>query len=223
MGGSSGWPALPELDEAAPAQARRAWGKVPHEERFRRQRRQLLAAAAKLASRHGYHATRLQDIVTEAGLSKSTFYEHFASKEDCFVELYRHVSAAMLRAGIDAAEETLAQGPYVTVLAVIQAMTGYVSQNPRLAEVLGEEVSASHPLVAQERDDNQKRLAELFTTLARRLDSPLSNEELRLSAMVLVQGMIAVIRELRRKGTRFDARLEAMARLACRGMALGDR
>jgi AcrR family transcriptional regulator len=218
MGGA--WPAVPQIDDATPATQRRAWGKVAHEDRFREQRRQLLRAAAELASAHGYHATHVSDIVSQAGLSKTTFYEHFRSKEDCYIELHRRVSAAMLREGIAAADEAIDRGPFETVLAVMQAMTGYVAQNPRLADVLRDEVSASHPAITQERNDNQRRTVELFIRLGQRLESPLSKEELKLSSTVLVQGVIAVLPQLRKKPARFDENLRSIARLACRGMGL---
>ncbi len=203
-----------------PARRRRAWGKVPHEDRFRSQRRELLRAASKIASKKGYQATHVADIVTEAGLSKSTFYEHFRSKEDCFIELHRRVSAALLRAGIAAAERSVDQGPFEAVLAVMEAMTGYVSQNPRLADVLREEIGASHPLIQQERRENLRRTVELYVTLAKRLGTSLPDDELRLSSTVLVQGVIAVLPQLRRKPAVFEENLRSIARLACRGMGL---
>jgi AcrR family transcriptional regulator len=221
MGGA--WPAVPRVIDATPARRRRAWGKVAHADRFKSQRRDLLRAAAKLASRFGYQATHVSDIVAEAGLSKTTFYDHFKSKEDCFVELHRRVSAAMLREGIAAAERSAKLGPYETVLAVLRAVTGYVAQNPRLADVLREEVSASHPAIAEERAENQRRIVELFVTVARRLETPLPDDELRLSSTILVQGVIAVLPQLRKKQTRFDENLSSIARLACRGMGFEGR
>ncbi|HWL66405.1 MAG TPA: TetR/AcrR family transcriptional regulator [Actinomycetota bacterium] len=218
MGGA--WPAVPQIEDATPAKQRRAWGKVAHEDRFRDQRRQLLRAAAKLASRKGYQATHVSDIVSEAGLSKTTFYEHFKSKEDCFVELHRRVSSAMLRAGISAAEDAIEKGPFETVLAVIRAMTGYVAQDPRLADVLRDEVSASHSAIVQERKENQKHTIELFITLAQRFGSALPKEELEISSIVLVQGVIAVLPQLRKRAAGFDENLRSIARLACRGMGL---
>lgn len=39
-------------------------------------------------SRHGYGATTLRELVTLAGVSKSTFYEHFESKQECFLATF---------------------------------------------------------------------------------------------------------------------------------------
>ncbi len=60
-------------------------------------RSRLLQAMAHLASAKGVAATTIADLVAEAGVSKRTFYEHFGSKEACFLALYRAASASALR------------------------------------------------------------------------------------------------------------------------------
>lgn len=51
----------------------------------RHQRGRLEGAMVDAVFRHGYWETTLRELVTLAGVSKSTFYEHFASKQDCFL------------------------------------------------------------------------------------------------------------------------------------------
>lgn len=51
---------------------------------------------ASVAAEKGLAAVTIADVVREAGVSKRTFYEHFLNKEDCFVALYRAVSASAL-------------------------------------------------------------------------------------------------------------------------------
>ncbi|MDM7942662.1 MAG: helix-turn-helix domain-containing protein [Hydrogenophaga sp.] len=65
---------------------------VPNEHRAR-----LLQAMAQVASEQGLAATSIAAVVAEAGVSKRTFYEHFADKDACFLELYRAASASALR------------------------------------------------------------------------------------------------------------------------------
>ncbi len=50
--------------------------------------RLLDGLAASIAER-GYRATTVADIVRHARTSKRTFYDQFASKEQCFLELLR--------------------------------------------------------------------------------------------------------------------------------------
>ncbi|MFE3191804.1 TetR/AcrR family transcriptional regulator [Nocardia sp. NPDC059240] len=49
------------------------------------QRGRLLEGISECVELKGYAATTLTDIVGRARVSRSTFYEHFAGKEECFV------------------------------------------------------------------------------------------------------------------------------------------
>ena len=60
----------------------------PLEVRQDRQRARLFAAAAAVFARGGYADATAEAIAREAGMSKATFYEHFANKEDCIVALF---------------------------------------------------------------------------------------------------------------------------------------
>ncbi len=217
------WPIPPEVIEPEPARERRSWGKVSHSDRYRRQRRDLLRAAAALAAREGYEKTRVADIVAEAGLSKSTFYEHFASKEDCFVELNGRTSSQMLREAVDTAEATIDQGAAKCLGAVIRSLVGYADRNPRLAEVLRAAINASEQSVAVQREQNMHRVIHFFVTLGRRLGSPLDADELDLSATIVVRGVTDILADLRREDPKgFDERLEQITRLGCRAFGLPE-
>jgi AcrR family transcriptional regulator len=61
----------------APAQLRR-------DARIERRRRRIAEAALQLFASRGYNVTSVDDIVREARVSKSAFYEFFESKEHCF-------------------------------------------------------------------------------------------------------------------------------------------
>jgi AcrR family transcriptional regulator len=61
--------------------------RLTREQRKARTRRDLLAAAARVFGRHGYHAATVDDIAREAGFTKGAFYSNFESKEEVFVEL----------------------------------------------------------------------------------------------------------------------------------------
>ena len=50
-------------------------------------REQILAAAMACFARQGYHATSMDDVVRESGLSVGAIYTYFSSKEDLFLAL----------------------------------------------------------------------------------------------------------------------------------------
>jgi AcrR family transcriptional regulator len=56
-------------------------------ERREETRAQVLAAAARVFAKHGFHATSLEAIADEAGFSRGAVYYNFADKEELFLEL----------------------------------------------------------------------------------------------------------------------------------------
>ncbi len=217
------WPLLPEVIDPKPPQQRRSWGKVSHSDRYRRQRSDLLRAAVRMAGREGYEGARVADIVADAGLSKSTFYEHFDSKEDCFVELNRRTSASMLREAVVTAEATLSDGAFGCIVAVVRSLVSYAERNPRLAQVLGGELASGHPDVLAQREENMRRTIHFFVTLARRLGSPLSGDDLELSTTIIVRGVTDILGSLRQHPQTLDDRLGQIAHLGCRAFGLEQK
>lgn len=115
---------------------------VDHRERL------LLAMTAALTDRE-YHDVTIADIVAHARTSKRTFYEHFASKQECFMELVRETNEIRRQAIISEVDRG---APWqVQVLQAIRALFGAVHEEPtaflhslRALRSLGEE---GHALV----------------------------------------------------------------------------
>jgi AcrR family transcriptional regulator len=59
-------------------------------------REQILAAATACFARQGYHATSMDDVVRESGLSVGAIYSYFPSKEDLYLALADARSAQTL-------------------------------------------------------------------------------------------------------------------------------
>src|SRR5713226_126967 len=82
------------------AQTARQAGDAPAN-RFDRRRQKtrldLIHAAELVISLKGYHQTRIADIASEADVGLGTFYLHFKTKNEIFIELIEH-GAAELRA-----------------------------------------------------------------------------------------------------------------------------
>ena len=49
------------------------------------QRGRMIDSIASVVAGKGYTATTVGDVVKGAGVSRKTFYEHFADKEECFM------------------------------------------------------------------------------------------------------------------------------------------
>lgn len=78
-----GFPASPEAAEP------------PKQGRGRDTRASLLASAGAVLPSHGYHGTRVDDIVAHAGVSHGTFYRYFSSKDDVFRVLAEGAARSM--------------------------------------------------------------------------------------------------------------------------------
>jgi len=80
-------------------QTARQIGEVPN--RFDRRREKtrldLIQAAERVISSKGYHQTRIADIATEADVGLGTFYLHFKTKNEIFIELIEHGAAELRR------------------------------------------------------------------------------------------------------------------------------
>lgn len=64
--------------------------------RGRQTRRQLLDAGAAVLPVRGYHGTRVDDVVAEAGVSHGSFYRYFDNKDDLVRVLAEEAAAAMV-------------------------------------------------------------------------------------------------------------------------------
>ncbi len=64
----------------------------------------LICAVADAVAERGYAATRVADIIARAGVSRTTFYEHFDDKEACFLASYDTGAEAIYRAMVDATD-----------------------------------------------------------------------------------------------------------------------
>src|SRR5437764_14697716 len=64
----------------------------------------MLDAVVQAVAEKGYSGTTVADVVSRAGVSRKTFYEHFRDKEECFLAAYDE-GVAILMAQIRSAGE----------------------------------------------------------------------------------------------------------------------
>ena len=134
------------------------------------QRTRLLEATGRAVADKGYAATTIEDIVRGAGVSKKTFYEHFADKLDCFLaayeaasdELYEHVRMAQDGAEADGG----GRGAWLArTRAGIHAYLRWLAAEPALARVFLIEVAAAGPQALERRERLRDRYAERMREL----------------------------------------------------------
>lgn len=117
------------------------------------QRGRLLEAMAQCVAEHGYAATTVAQVIARAGVSRKTFYEHFADKRACFLAAWEvgneilldQVLAAgaatadwraRLRAGAEAFLEVLAAEPDFARSFMIEVLSVGEDALARRAEII---------------------------------------------------------------------------------------
>jgi AcrR family transcriptional regulator len=150
---------LPAVQRSSYRQLRPGPG-TKREEVLANQRSRLIAATIELVADRGYDGTRVSNIVQLAGVSKASFYEQFAGKDECFTAVcdtaLRAAATAVLRgesrggegrdrirAGLTALAELMAAQPKATRLVLIDA----VASTPAIREHLSERFGLFEALV----------------------------------------------------------------------------
>ncbi len=106
--------------------------------RFERRREKtrvdLIQAAESVISRKGYHQTRIADIAAEADVGLGTFYLHFKTKNEIFIELVEE-GAAELREEIAAAKAGVSN-PAERLKIVINTVLDDAAEHPELFRIV---------------------------------------------------------------------------------------
>jgi AcrR family transcriptional regulator len=134
------------------------------------QRARLLDAMARVVGERGYVAASVADVVREAGVSRSTFYELFASKEECFLEAYRHgvdVLVERVREAVRAApDDWRAQ-----LRAGVRAYVTELASEPVFARTYLLEIHAAGPAALDARGAAMRRFAARYRATFERAHS----------------------------------------------------
>jgi AcrR family transcriptional regulator len=120
----------------------------PLEVRLEVQKHRLFDAAATVFSRVGYAEASAEAISRQAGMSKATFYEHFANKEECLVALFEYATASFLEELVAAsrgAERKFEERHSAGLHAILAA----IEDNPPLAQAILVETVGAGPRLAE--------------------------------------------------------------------------
>ena len=113
------------------------------DERQKDQLRRLLDAAAHVFAEKGWAEATVETIVTRAGMSRRTFYEHFDDLKDCLLQLHDRVAKGAVRAvemqvqGVEDPRELLRLG--------VTGFLGGIAAFPHIARVVFRVVREAGP------------------------------------------------------------------------------
>lgn len=107
------------------------------------QRERILAAVADASSTSSYAAMSVEDIISSAGISRRTFYEHYKNKHEAFLAAYDEAAERLLAAV--AAAQASATGFTDRVRSGIQIFLALLAADPSFARMCIVEVMAAGP------------------------------------------------------------------------------
>lgn len=99
------------------------------------QRARILDAVMRVVAQHGYNGATVSSIVSTAGVSRSTFYEHFDGKKDCLLEAYTAATEIVVDAVAEAALEAAPDGWEAALSAGLRAYFDLVRTEPITASI----------------------------------------------------------------------------------------
>jgi AcrR family transcriptional regulator len=120
----------------------------PLEVRLEVQKQRLFEAAAIVFSKAGYAEASAEAISRQAGMSKATFYEHFANKEECLAALFEHATSLFLARLVSAsrgAERNFVERHSAGLRAILES----IAENPPLAQAILVETVGAGPRLAE--------------------------------------------------------------------------
>jgi len=133
---------------------------LPREFVSRNQRERLIAGLAEAVAENGYAGTTIAHITRHAAVSRRTFYEHFNSKDECFIAAYDTVMTELNRRVGDAFEQE-EEWPQA-VRAGLAAMLDFLISEPHLARLSMVEALVAGPVVVERYDAAIQSLVPYF-------------------------------------------------------------
>jgi TetR/AcrR family transcriptional repressor of nem operon len=160
-------------------------------------REKLIRTAETLMLRDGYSATRVDEVIRQAGLSKGSFYHFFGSKEDLGLAALEHYFADRVK--------RLGDGAYAMETDPLQRAQGFLEFTSQVAADLWKEgcllanlaadAAGSSPIVSsalrKRTSDLRARLADLLGPFA---TPEASSSDLADQFLVSIEGAIVLAR-----------------------------
>jgi AcrR family transcriptional regulator len=139
---------------------------LAREEVERNQRKRLQGAMVSAVAEHGYAKTKIRDLARLAGVSPNAFYEHYASKEECFLATHDAIAERAIERVSAAAQ---AEGDWQDRLhGAVAAFIGAVVSEPDAAYLAVVETHAVGGLALE----RQQRVLDAYEAMVRHCLAP---------------------------------------------------
>jgi AcrR family transcriptional regulator len=113
-------------------------------------RESILAAANEVFGERGFEHVRIDDVATAAGISKALIYEHFASKQELYIELLNKAAMEMLGLLVAAASAPGMEGALRMENAAAAGFQ-YVQEHPHAFHMFVRDVT--DPMISERQEE----------------------------------------------------------------------
>jgi AcrR family transcriptional regulator len=146
-------------------------------------REQILAAAAELFARHGFHGVGINDIGAAVGISGPALYRHFRSKDAVLGEMLTSISELLLDGAQARVRE--ATDPENSISSLIRWQVDFALDNPALITVQERDLGNLADSDRQRVRALQRRYVEVWVTTIRRARPEVGEPAARAAAHAL--------------------------------------
>jgi AcrR family transcriptional regulator len=145
------------------------------------QRERLLKGMVTAATRDGYAGASVSAVISEAGVSRPTFYDYFEDRDDCFAAAAVDIQAQLL----EKVRNAVAREPPERALAgTIDATLAFAGANPAEARFLMKETLAGGPSALDTRDRGIAQTAKVVEDAFRRVAPDVPVPDLPVTAVL---------------------------------------
>jgi AcrR family transcriptional regulator len=143
-------------------------------------RAQILAVAAELFAKHGYHGVSIADLGAAVGVSGPALYRHFDGKDALLAEMLISISEHLLEGG----QERAAAGgdPQEVLVALVNFQADFARREPELIVVQDRDLANLPEGPRHTVRQLQRRYVEIWVDALRKLHPELSYEAARVAA-----------------------------------------
>lgn len=158
-------------------------------------RQRLLGAMIEAVAQDGYDRVAVEQVLGRCGASRSTFYEQFRSKADCFLAAQAEISERLLRT---LELEARLNGPEEIHQTFIRVLVHFAASEQPSARLLLLETLAAEPPALDARRELARALERVIERTREAL--PEQTAEIDLSARVLVGSVLRMLAVRLRRG-----------------------
>jgi AcrR family transcriptional regulator len=133
---------------------------LPREAVAAHQRERLFKAMVEAVDERGFAATTISDLVSRAGVSRRSFYEHFHNKDECLLATYDTIVVRLIRR-LDRADNP-AKGWNERMETFIRTLFAAAGDRPDAARLVCVEMGAAGPAGVQRWAQDAERLQRLI-------------------------------------------------------------